>query len=263
MNFKGQYFQFIDVIGDGACFYYSVLKEKEILEKFKDVESIRCFMSESVSNNYENDANLKKIFAFYNTCVEQWFSKIERRYEWATSVDVVLFSYLTNYNVITITNYESGFYFINNGTELNYILRENVDFSKNPTIHILFHNCGRALMKINGQFVGNHFAYLKKIMEIPIQLAENTIEKYCGIVEERFTNEDEENEFCREVFKCHCLVKMKMFIYKSKTMYDIWKMRNSTLAVTISENELNKKYNYHINKKKSYQKKLKNLYIKI
>ena len=257
MNFKGQYFQFIDVIGDGACFYYSVLKEKEILEKFKDVESIRCFMYEYVSNNYGNDANLKKIFAFYNTCVEQWFSKIERRYEWATSVDVVLFSYLTNYNVITITNYESGFYFINNGTELNYILRENVDFSKNPTIHILFHNCGRALMKINGQFVGNHFAYLKKIMEIPIQLAENTIEKYCGIVEERFTNEDEENEFCREVFKCYCLVKMKMFIYKSKTMYDIWKMRNSTLAVTISENELNKKYNYHIKKRKILSKKIK------
>ena len=75
MNFKGQYFQYIDVIGDGACFYYSVLKEKEILEKFKDVESIRSFMYEYVNNNYGNDANLKKIFDFYNTCAEQWCSK--------------------------------------------------------------------------------------------------------------------------------------------------------------------------------------------
>ena len=60
LNFNGKYFLFIDVIGDGACFYYSLLKHREINEKFKDVETIRRFLCEAVLCNYDDDINLKK-----------------------------------------------------------------------------------------------------------------------------------------------------------------------------------------------------------
>jgi hypothetical protein len=41
VNVNDQYFRFVDVPGDGDCFYHSVLRDYELEKRFDDVQSLR------------------------------------------------------------------------------------------------------------------------------------------------------------------------------------------------------------------------------
>ena len=101
---------------------------------------------------------------------------VVKQHEWATSLDSVLFSYLTNYNVITIGNYTNGFYSVDNERELSTI-GINRDLSVNDTLHVYFHKFGKPLQKMiySEGTAGNHFAYLEPLKHPSICIRENSI----------------------------------------------------------------------------------------
>ena len=149
VNFENINFRFHDVPGDGNCFYHSVLKCPSILRTYKSVEYLRSFLSSTVLCTIKRDDILIRIFRFFNIGTNLWSAQILTMNEWAKQIDILLFSYLTKVNVISIGNYANGLLSNNMQLLLNLILGNNInDISLNGQLYVYFHIFGSPLGKI-------------------------------------------------------------------------------------------------------------------
>ena len=172
LNYNGDYFKFIDVAGDGDCFYHSILKYNTISEKFNCVQELRIYMRDTVNHLFFHDQVLQHLFSHHRIDFLWWCSNITRMGVWANTFDTLIFSYVTKLNVITIGNYRNGM--IANSM-YSYLLQ--LGFSNiipdRPAIHVYFHIFGRPFEKVNN---GNHFAYLEPIISHVYDSVENGLE---------------------------------------------------------------------------------------
>ena len=112
------------------------------------------------------------IFQHFEIDFDTWCKNIVSVSEWATSMDILLFSYVTKWNVIVVGNYLNGLLANSNQLYLTHILKMQLNILTNGTIHILFHKFGQPLDKITN---GNHFAYLKPLSKPPFIIGVNSI----------------------------------------------------------------------------------------
>ena len=110
LSYNGVDFKFIDVPGDGDCFYHSVLKYDNMQDKFNGVHELRQYMRDTISYLYCNDGVLRSLFYCERQDVRLWCSKITRMGVWATTFDTLIFSYIMRLNVVVIANYLNGFF---------------------------------------------------------------------------------------------------------------------------------------------------------
>lgn len=59
VNYQRQHFKVIDVPGDGDCFYHSVLKVKDLYDRFRNDQTLRAYLTNSVLSSYDNDLFLQ------------------------------------------------------------------------------------------------------------------------------------------------------------------------------------------------------------
>ena len=153
-----------------------------------------------------SDEILIKIFRFFHVDVKLWSEQILIMNKWATQIDMLLLSYITKVNVISVGNYAHGFVMNNMQLLLNQILRNyEIDISVNGTIHVYFHKYGSPLDKVTN---GNHFGYLEPINSPQISLNCNTIKQISidsniGVPDDTWTDND-----MKELYVCYCLAKL-------------------------------------------------------
>ena len=82
LNHDGEYMKFIDVPGDGDCFYHSVLKYNNLSETFNGVHHLRHYLRDTVSQLYYNDPLLQRLFFKERQDFSLWCSKITRMGVW-------------------------------------------------------------------------------------------------------------------------------------------------------------------------------------
>ena len=63
LRFNGDYFKFIDVPGDGDCFYHIVLNYDRLHRRFNGVLELRQYMRNVVEYMYYNDHVLQYLFS--------------------------------------------------------------------------------------------------------------------------------------------------------------------------------------------------------
>ena len=182
VNVNGQYFRFIDVPGDGDCFYHSVLRDFDLAKRFNDVQSLREFLSGMISLWFKNDPVLRSLFLFEGKDYKTWCVTTARKGTWATTFDMLLFSYVFKVNVISVGNYLNGFiindmqsYFLKHNQHLEASVQELIP--EHPAIHIYFHTFGSPLQRMSN---GNHFAYLEPIPTPNFLVEANTIQAVGG-----------------------------------------------------------------------------------
>ena len=64
VNVNGKYFKFIDVPGDGDCYFHCCLKNPYVSDKFDSVREIRSSLQLNVQHLYNSDPILKRLFEF-------------------------------------------------------------------------------------------------------------------------------------------------------------------------------------------------------
>ena len=206
LNVENKYFKFHDVPGDGNCYYHSILMYSKFFNSYKNVKNLRYFINYSVLSMINCDEILIKIFRFFHVDVKLWSEEILIMNKWATQIDMLLLSYITKVNVISVGNYDHGFVMNNMQLLLNQILRNyEIDISVNGTIHVYFHKYGSPLDKVTN---GNHFGYLEPINSRQITLNCNTIEQTSidsniGVPDDTWTDND-----MKELYVCYCLAKL-------------------------------------------------------
>ena len=162
--FNGDYFKFIDVPGDGDCFYHSVLNYDSLHRRFNGVLELRQYMRNVVEYMYYNDHVLQYLFSKERTDLTLWCSTIIRMGEWATSFDSLILSYIFKLNVIGLRNHSNGLWGNSNQNFMHQLRLPDI-FPEFPAIYVLNHQLGSPLEVANNC---NHFGYLK-----PISLATN------------------------------------------------------------------------------------------
>ena len=173
LNVNGSYFQFNYVPADGDCFYHSILKSDLMKGKFGSVYDLRYYLNKVVLLEIESDIILQRIFQFYMIDLQSWSIHILKMHEWAKSIDMMIFSYITKINVVTVGNYMNGIQLNNMHICMRQILsRYNVDILMTGCIHVYFHNFGYPLCKSTN---GNHFGYLEPVSCANINVPINTI----------------------------------------------------------------------------------------
>ena len=108
LTYNGDDYKFIDVPGDGDCFYHSVLNYDPLRRRFNGVWELRQYMRNAVEHLYYNDHALRYLFSKERKDVTLWCSTIIRMGVWATSFDSLIFSYIFKLNVIGVRNYFNG-----------------------------------------------------------------------------------------------------------------------------------------------------------
>ena len=177
MNVKGDYFLFIDVPGDGDCFYHSVLKHPHMTNKFNGVQHLRQYLRNSVIDLIASDEILQKLFHNERTDPDQWFSTITCLGEWGKTLDKLILSYLIKIAIITVGNYRNEFWISDTRYDLNTIYKLQEDITLNGIIHIYHHKFGSPLNKSKNFSGCNHFAYLKPIDEPSVPIEINSIKE--------------------------------------------------------------------------------------
>ena len=76
--------------------------------KFRSVYDLRYYLNKVVLLDIESDIILQRIFQFYMIDLQSWSIHILKMHEWAKSIDMMIFSYITKINVITVGNYMNG-----------------------------------------------------------------------------------------------------------------------------------------------------------
>jgi len=175
VNFYGRNFKFIDVPGDGNCFYHSVLKVKELSNKFENAYRLREYLINSVLSTYENDLFLQRMFRYERIEINEWYIKHSRPREWATNFEIIIFSYFLRYGVYTVSNSLNGLYQTGDSAhELNQLVKIPFNFSENGFIYLYHHVCGDPLRRATTTIL-NHYAYLEQLDNHTIDIIPNTI----------------------------------------------------------------------------------------
>ena len=173
LNINGNYFKFVDVPGDGDCFYHSILKNSILSKRFGSVQEMKLFVKDTVLVQYRNDLLLRKIFLLENMDYKSWCSKMMNEGEWATTCEMMVFSYVLSFNIIIVGNYMNGFVMNDMQSCLSNALKIQKNVSENGTIFIYFHIYGKPLLRSRN---GNHFAYLESVTELNFSVDVNTIQ---------------------------------------------------------------------------------------
>lgn len=182
VNIKGQYFRLVDVPGDGDCFYHSVLRNTNLAKRFSNANSLRQYVTDMVSLWFENDGILRSLFLFEGKDYKYWVKRTACNGTWASTFDMLVFSYVLKVNVVSVGNYLEGFacndmrvYFRTQNPHLPSSLKECIP--EDNAIFIYFHLFGKPLEKtING----NHFGYLESIPTPNFVVEPNTIKAVSG-----------------------------------------------------------------------------------
>ena len=141
--------------------------------RFQSIEELRSYLSIMVLRLYDNDIILQKIFHSYGIDYKSWCTYITYMHRWATQTDILVFSYITKLNVISVGYYLNGFILNSTKSYLNQMLRsERNDISENESVYVYFHSYGRPLEKIEN---GNHFPYLEPLAVPNFTIERNTI----------------------------------------------------------------------------------------
>ena len=175
LNVKGNYFSFVDVPGDGDCFYHSVLKHPHMTDRFHTVQALRLYLRNSVINSFQSDQFLQRLFQNEQTDFNQWCSTITTLGIWGKTIDKLILSYFTKIAIVTIGNYCSGFWVSDTRVDLNTIYKLQEDLTKFGIIHIYHHKYGCPLERSESSDECNHFAYLKPIDDPNIDVENNSI----------------------------------------------------------------------------------------
>ena len=91
VNVDGNNFKFVDVPGDGNCYFHCILKLPFLLEQFDSTNDIRSYLSQTVQLTYNNDPLLRKIFTKDRVDYNLWCLKILRDGEYAETFDQLVF----------------------------------------------------------------------------------------------------------------------------------------------------------------------------
>ena len=153
-------------------FFHSMLKNQLMSNQFKNVQEMRIYLRQIVSYLYYNDQCMQQIFKKSKVDLRSWCDNIVEKGTWATSFDMLVFSYSMNLNVIIVGNYAHEFTVISNKEILIHKLKINVNISMNGNIYILYHIHMKPLQKVQE---GNHFAYFEPIPVPNIPIEVNTI----------------------------------------------------------------------------------------
>ena len=123
LNINASYFKFVDVPGDGDCFFHSVLKNKSFAFKFISVQQLRTYLSYTVHVLYNQDPFLQALFAFESIDVNRWCANIACMNRWADFIDMIIFTYIIKNSVVVVSNNLHGFNIEDTKTNLNYVMR--------------------------------------------------------------------------------------------------------------------------------------------
>ena len=95
------HFRFIDVPGDGDCFFHSILKSN-YLSRFGSVHEVRTYLASRTEMDYPNDSILQRIFNFHRINVDVWLNRIRTIRTWANELDMIVAAYLLHVNIISV-----------------------------------------------------------------------------------------------------------------------------------------------------------------
>ena len=165
VNVNGKYYRFVDVPGNGNCFYYSVLRHQSLEQRFdkSDSASLRQYLSSVVSTCFRDDEVIQNLFEYEGVNYKNWCKSIETDGRWTSTFDMMIFSYVMKTNVITVGNYLNGFS-IQSMKNYFHTINPHLEVSdegfipEHPQIHIFFHIHKNPLV---GASSGNHFGYLQ------------------------------------------------------------------------------------------------------
>ena len=147
---------------------------------------------------------------------------------------MLVLSYVTKINVISVGHYMNGLFCNNMQLCLNQILpRQGHNISINKKLCVYFHNIGLPLQRMIN---GNHFGYIEPILEPPFVMTFNTIQAVDqSEIREIWTEYD-----IIELYKCYYLAKNTESHVKEET-YNIWRKRNPTIRKEMTSENLKKK----------------------
>ena len=203
VNVNGKYYRFVDVPGNGNCFYYSVLRHQSLEQRFdkSDSASLRQYLSSVVSTCFRDDEVVQNLFEYEGVNYKNWCKSIETDGRWKSTFDMMIFSYVMKTNVITVGNYLNGFS-IQSMKNYFHTINPHLEVSdqgfipEHPQIHIFFHIHKSPLV---GASSGNHFGYLQ-----PIESASEIRKKFRSVGVSVVLSADETfirfNESCN-----HCI----------------------------------------------------------
>ena len=168
-----------------------------------------------------HDVLLGRLFERCHMDCRYWCDRIVCVGEWATTFDIMVLVYLTNWNIVTVGNYLNGFIINDINLDLRIQLQVEENFCGVNVLHVLFHRFGSPLEKISEV---NHFAFLERFPEPKLSLCVNTIAMHSSIDIEypnfRWTEKRQ-----LELYKCYCIAN-KRNLPANTGIHTIWKDRN-------------------------------------
>ena len=221
VNLNNNYFRFVDVPGDGNCFFHTVLKVEELKHKFNDVSGLRKFIRDKATCLMSHDVLLMRLFEKCHVNFRHWSDRIVCLGEWATTFDMMVLVYLTNWNIVTVGNYLNGFIINDINLNLRTYLHVEDNFCGVNVIHVLFHRFGSPLEKISQ---GNHFAFLQPIVEPKLSFSMNTINLNSSSDRTSLVYRWTKNRQL-ELYRCYCIAK-KRNLPISTGLHNTWMDRN-------------------------------------
>ena len=171
-------FLFYDVLGDGYCFYHSILQDVLLQQRFgNNVHALRLHMKEKVFQHELFHTFIGHLFAVYGRNFGDWSSSMQictpslPIEHWPISLDYFLFILLFNRDIVIVSRcplsmeYVSRSYFDELQRMINGYKRRFNCSSPTPLqleglpIYVLYHTQG----DLNSYHAYNHFGYLKKV----------------------------------------------------------------------------------------------------
>ena len=181
----GHQFDFIDVEGDGNCFYHALLKSTQIYDLFQSQGTLRTYLAQQVQSNYHQDPFLKHVFVSYacgTFSVEQWSHDIQYTRLWGSMLEAVLITYFLHIRIFILSNDFNGDDAHNNTEQYlhaiysrweDHPINQDLNLPIVSTIYIFHHTLNQPL---NRHTRRNHFAYLDPVpIERHIEMNDNTI----------------------------------------------------------------------------------------
>ena len=166
-------FNFIDVHGDGNCFYYALLKDSDVRERHLSHQGIREALVSKVQQE-SNDPFLQYIFQQNGKVVHMWSNSVIIPGTWGSNFEAMIYTYFFKKTIIIVEAIQFG---ITNSTYILELTYQNwsqkhcypdqqftFQMSEIP-VYILFHQMNKP---VDGTRL-NHFAYLSPVYSSPSQ----------------------------------------------------------------------------------------------